>query len=401
MAINPEFESFTGAPKYKQIYSRLRNAIVNREFSSGDKLPSENELVKQFGASRPTVSRALAQLETENLVERRAGSGTFVRGEKNVGNLVFGLLIPDLGVTEIFEPICRGISIERSGPSHDLLWGATLSPGAPVEDQARQLCEYYLQRKVSGIFFAPLELTARNEESNRRITAAIDEAHIPIILLDRDIYAYPQRSEYDLVAIDHRRAGFVIANHLIEVGVRRIIFFSRPHSAPTVAMRTAGVFEAIQTSSKGKVSGWTECGDPSDVELVRTVMTRHRPDAFVCANDLTAARLMTSLNSLGVDIPSQVKVTGFDDVRYASLLQTPLTTIRQPCLDLGATALAAMFGRIANPGTPARDYLLDFQLVVRQSTALPASNSEALSSLANVVTGEEPVRSANNDDPEA
>jgi len=388
MAVNPEFESFAQAPKYKQIYTHLRNAIVNREFSSGDKLPSENGLVKQFGASRPTVSRALAQLETENLVERRAGSGTFVRGEKIAENLVLGLLIPELGITEIFEPICRGISIERSGPSHDLLWGATLSPGAPVEEQARQLCEYYLQRKVSGIFFAPLEFTAQNEESNRRITAAIDEAHIPIILLDRDIYAYPRRSKYDLVAIDHRRAGFVVAHHLIEVGARRIIFFSRPHSAPTVAMRSAGVFEAIHTWAEGKVSGWTECGDPSDVELVRSVMERHRPDAFVCANDLTAARLMTSLNSLGVEIPSQVKVTGFDDVRYASLLQTPLTTIRQPCLDLGATALAAMFGRIANPGMPARDYLLDFQLVVRQSTALKAPNSEARSSLANVVPGE-------------
>ena len=331
MAVNPEFESSAGAPKYKQIYTHLRNAIVSREFSAGEKLPSENDLVKQFGASRPTVSRAFAQLETENLVERRAGSGTFVRGEKKPSeNLALGLLIPDLGVTEIFEPICRGISIERSGPSHDLLWGATLSPGAPVEDQAQQLCEYYLQRKVSGIFFAPLELTARNEESNRRI-----------------------------------------------------IFFSRPHSAPTVAMRSAGVFESIHASADRKVSGWTECGDPSDVDLVRSLMTRHRPDAFVCANDLTAARLMTSLNSLGVDIPSQVKVTGFDDVRYASLLQTPLTTIRQPCMELGATALAAMFGRIANPGVPARDYLLDFQLVTRHSTALTVNNRAALPSLDN------------------
>jgi DNA-binding LacI/PurR family transcriptional regulator len=97
---------------------------------------------------------------------------------------------------------------------------------------------------------------------------------------------------------------------------------------------------------------------------------------------------MTSLNALGADIPSQVKVTGFDDVRYASLLQTPLTTIRQPCVELGATALAAMFGRIANPGMPARDHLLDFQLVVRQSTASTLPNSESLPSLADVATGE-------------
>jgi GntR family transcriptional regulator of arabinose operon len=388
MVVIPKFESLAGAPKYKQIYDRLRSAIMNREFSPGEKLPSENELVKQFGASRPTVSRALAQLETESLVDRRAGSGTFVRGEKSTQPLVLGLLIPDLGVTEIFEPICRGISFERSGPSHDLLWGATLSPGAPLEDQAEQLCEYYLQRKVSGIFFAPLELTARNEESNRRITAAIDEAHIPIILLDRDIYAYPQRSKYDLVAIDHRRAGFVIANHLIEVGARRIVFFSRPHSAPTVAMRSAGVFEAIHSVAGNNVSGWTECGDPSDLDLVRSMVDRHRPDAFACANDFTAARLMTSLNSLGADIPTQVKVTGFDDVRYASLLQTPLTTIRQPCLELGATALAAMFGRIGNPGMTARDYLLDFQLVIRQSTGSAAPNTAERSSLVNGTAGE-------------
>lgn len=381
MAEDNEFEAAEKMPKYKQIYSSLQQALINREFAPGDKLPSENELVKQFGASRPTVSRALAQLESENQIERRAGSGTFVRGESAAKNCVLGLLIPDLGVTEIFEPICRGISIERSGPSHDLLWGATLSPGAPVEEQAQQLCEYYLQRRVSGIFFAPLELTARNEESNRRITAAIDAANIPIVLLDRDLYAYPQRSKYDLVAIDHRRAGFVIAQHLIDVGARRIVFFSRPHSAPTVAMRTMGVFEAIRRAGElsgtdHNVVGWTECGDPSDVDLLEEIMKRHRPDAFVCANDFTAARLMTSLNALGVDIPGQVKVTGFDDVRYASLLQTPLTTIRQPCLELGATALAAMFGRIANPGMPARDYLIDFQLMARQSTGLTAPLKE-------------------------
>ena len=368
MAVNLEPRSMERSPKYKQIYTRLRNAMANREYSPGDKLPSENELVEQFSASRPTVSRALAQLESEGLVERKVGSGTFVLAERSVEDLVLGLLIPDLGMTEIFEPICRGISIERVGPSHDLLWGSTLSPGASVEDQAQQLCDYYLQKKVSGIFFAPLELTTRSDEINRRITSIMDEAQIPIVLLDRDIYAYPERSKYDLVAIDHRRAGFVITRHLIERGARRIVFFSYPHSAPTVSMRIAGLFEAIQAHADQQVSGWTECGDPSDSACIRVILARHEPDAFVCANDFTAARLMNSLSALGVDAPSRVKVTGFDDVRYASLLQTPLTTIHQPCIELGTMALTAMFARIANRAMPARDYLLDFRLVVREST---------------------------------
>jgi GntR family transcriptional regulator of arabinose operon len=370
MTVDHELEARDGAPKYKQIYSRLRSALANREFAPGEKLPSENELVEQFGASRPTVSRALAQLETEGFVERKAGSGTFVRVEKNQGNLVFGLLIPDLGVTEIFEPICRGISIERSGPSHDLLWGSTLSHGASVEIQAQQLCEYFLQRKVSGVFFAPLELTASNDEINRRITNAIDEAQIPIVLLDRDLCAYPERSKYDLVGIDNRRAGFTIAKHLLERGAQHIVFFTRPNSAPTVGMRAAGCLDAIREVTDRRAEGCIEFGDPSDVSLIRDIISRFHPDAFICANDYTAAQILTSLNTIGVDVPSEIKVAGFDDVRYASLLQTPLSTIHQPCLELGAAALGAMFARIANPAMPARDYLIDFKLVVRQSTAL-------------------------------
>jgi DNA-binding LacI/PurR family transcriptional regulator len=91
---------------------------------------------------------------------------------------------------------------------------------------------------------------------------------------------------------------------------------------------------------------------------------------------------MTSLSTLGADVPTEVKVTGFDDVRYASLLQTPLTTIHQPCLELGATALTAMFARIANPTMLARDYLLDFKLVVRQSTALTNHGDTQIPSMA-------------------
>src|SRR4051812_42106492 len=113
MAKRIQVDPEEAGPKYKQIYSQLHRALVTGEYSAGDKLPSENEFVEQFGASRPTVSRALAQLEQEGLVERRAGSGTFVRAQNRNEGFVFGLLIPGLGTTEIFEPVSRGISIAR------------------------------------------------------------------------------------------------------------------------------------------------------------------------------------------------------------------------------------------------------------------------------------------------
>jgi DNA-binding LacI/PurR family transcriptional regulator len=355
-------------PKYKFIYNSLLQSLKNGEYEAGSKLPSENELVEQFGASRPTVGRALAQLETEGLVDRRAGSGTFARVVERRDGFIFGLLIPELGATEIFEPICRGISMARVGGHHDLLWGPTLLPGASEEAQAESLCRYYLQRGVNGVFFAPMELTKAKDEVNRRITAALDEANIPIILLDRDLCDYPQRSRYDLVGIDNRRAGFVITEHLIACGSKRIVFFGRPNSAPTVNARAMGYADALR---KFRQLGLEECiviGDPTDIALVRDLIDRFQPDGVICANDFTAGQLMTSLNTLGLRVPSQIKVGGMDDIKYATVLQTPLTTIHQPCLELGAAALGAMLERASNPKMPARELTLNFHLVVREST---------------------------------
>jgi len=351
-------------PKYLRIYAELLRWISTLQYRTGDKLPSESELVKEFGASRPTVARALAQLESEGLVERRAGSGTYVTRNAHQRSRTFGLLIPELGITEIFEPICQGISQGRIGSHHDLLWGPLFEPTAPKEVQAERLCEYYLKKNLSGIFFAPLELSDGMDEVNHRIVQAFDAAKIPIVLLDRDINEYPTRSKYDLVGIDNRRAGFVVTKHLIDSGAERIAFYARPKSAPTVTQRILGYREALA----GLREGYVEYGDPTDVTSVRRLLKRFRPDAIVCANDITAARLMATLGELDIKIPSQIKITGMDDAKYASLLQVPLTTIHQPCIELGVIAMLAMLDRVAHPEMLARDFLVDFHLVVRKSS---------------------------------
>jgi DNA-binding LacI/PurR family transcriptional regulator len=107
--------------------------------------------------------------------------------------------------------------------------------------------------------------------------------------------------------------------------------------------------------------------DPSDIVTVRSVLERYRPDGIVCSNDRTAALLMRSLAELGVSIPQQVRLVAFDDVKYASVVSVPLTTIRQPCDQLGAAAIYTMLQRIESPDAPSRDVLVDFQLVVRKS----------------------------------
>lgn len=97
------------------------------------------------------------------------------------------------------------------------------------------------------------------------------------------------------------------------------------------------------------------------------LLKTHKPSGLVCSNDRTAGQLMLTLNALGVEIPSEVKIVGIDDVKYASLLHVPLTTLRQPCSEIGAAALSTMIDRLAHPTMPARHVTVDCKLIVRKS----------------------------------
>jgi GntR family transcriptional regulator of arabinose operon len=352
------------SPKYQQVYAALRKEIQSGRLKKGDRLPSEAELVRTFGASRITIGRAVRDLQVAGLVERRAGSGTFVRSPQTARALSFGLLIPDLGETEIFEPICQGMMASPLAREHALIWGSPL--GYSKEERAWQLCSQYIDRGVSGVFFAPLELSSDKDNVNDRIARALDDARIPVVLLDRTVVPYPARGHHDLVGIDNRRAGYVITEHLLRLGSRRIAFVAMPHAAATVDAREAGYREALYTWQTTIDRSLVHRLDPSDSSQVRTVIAQ-QVDGIVCANDRTASRLIPTLLGLGSAIPGDVRVVGIDDLEYAKLLPVPLTTLRQPTRQLGDAALAAMLERVARSHLPTRDILLNCELIVRDS----------------------------------
>ena len=360
------------SPKYQQVYAALRREIQSGRLKRGDRLPSEADLGRTFGASRITVGRAVRDLQTAGLVERRAGSGTYVRSPQTARALSFGLLIPDLGETEIFEPICQGMMASPLAREHALVWGSPTGDGDSREDRAWQLCRQYIDRGVSGVFFAPLELSAAKDDVNQRIARALDEARIPVVLLDRTVVPYPGRGHHDLVGIDNRRAGYVITEHLLRLGSRRIAFIGLPNAAATVDAREAGYREALYTWNAPVERPLVHRVDPADPEAVRQFMDHQRPEAFVCANDRTAARLIPTLLRLGHTIPGEVRVVGIDDLEYAKLLPVPLTTLRQPTRQIGDAALAAMLERVARTHLPTRDILLNCELIVRESCGASA-----------------------------
>ena len=355
------------APKYQQILEQMKGDILIGRYKVGEKLPSEAALVKKFATSRITVGRALRELRQLGLIERRAGSGSYVRMQSDDGGLLFGLLIPNLADTEIFGPICQGMSEAPQARKNALLWGNITADWETKDEQAWELCKQYIAKRVAGVFFAPVERTTASTQTNQQILSALERAQIPIVLLDRCVFPYPKRCAHDLVSIDHRRAGYMITEHLIVLGCRRIGFVAYSRSASTVEARVAGYRDALFVSGLPVKADLVQRINGDTPSELKPYLEKQEPDALVCGNDRTAAHVMQSLIRLNYRIPDDIRIVGIDDVGYASLLPTPLTTVHQPCRDIGGTAVAVILERLNTPGMPIRDILLDCRLVVRES----------------------------------
>jgi GntR family transcriptional regulator of arabinose operon len=367
--------TFLDNHKYLEILEEINGQIHSGKYAPGSRLPSEAALVKRFGVSRMTVFRAMRELQSQGIVTRRAGSGTFVAPRADSKGLLFGLLIPDFGRTEIFESICQGMMEAPQARHHSLLWGNAVTQDKEKEHVAEQLCQHYISQKVAGVFFAPLEFSAHRHQANHHIVNALSRSGIPIVLLDRCLAPYPNRSTYDLVGVDNRRTAYVATEHLIRAGAKKVGFFCEPNSASTVDARIAGYREALVGHQMQRGQDLVKFGDPADTAFVKSILKKDNPDAFLCANDHTAGLMMHTLLSLGVNIPVEVRLVGIDDLKYARLLPVPLTTQRQPCRDIGKIALAVMLDRIADPGLPTRDVLLGCELIVRKSCGFKKHDS--------------------------
>ncbi len=362
--------------KHRAISRELATEILAGKYRQTGRLPSETQLVQRFDVSRPTIGRALRSLQEQGLVERRPGSGTYVRSgmdrpaTAHPTSPQLGMIVPSLRQTEIFESICGELASLARVNNYGLWWGASASPIQEAKmtvQEAEDLCTRFIERGVAGVLFVPFEHQADREASNRRITERLRKAGIPMVLIDRDIGAFPHRSEFDLVGVDNLAGGYLLAAHLIKLGMKRLAYVTRPLTASTVDARIAGARIAMLDHGLEPPRQLIFSGDPTDLKFVRSFAQSHQLDAVLCTSDHIAAQLLQSLNRLGINVPKDLRLVGFDNVRFASLLTIPLTTMEQPCRDIALTAFNALLERIANSTLPPRTLMLTPRLVVRES----------------------------------
>ena len=362
--------SMTAIPKYRDLLNVVRQEIFDGKFDSAGKFPSEEQLIRRFGVSRNTVRSALAELKRTGVLETRNGSGTYLSAaaSRPVGTL--GMIVPGMAMTEIFQQICGTfIRAARDAGYTTLCGGASSSDPATRTMQALRAAHDCAERRVAGVVFEPIELTENTAVTTTEVLSILRKARIPIVLIDRDIVMPPQRSTFDLVGIDNVRGGYMLAEHLIGNGARRIHVLCRPNSAPTCRKRAQGVNLAIlDRGLRSAARDNLHEIDPRDGAAVKALLRRFRPDSIVCCNDATATDLLVTLRALGVRVPEDISVTGVDGLRCASIVTPTLTTVRQPCEAIARTALKMLLERIATPSLPPREILLDAELVVGQST---------------------------------
>lgn len=176
------------------------------------------------------------------------------------------------------------------------------------------------------------------------------------------------------VGIDDKAAGKALGEYLVNLGHRDFAYIDGLEGHVSAGLRLTGFVEGLEKAGVKRESIEVVRGNftfKSGVELSGMILAKkQRPTALVCANDDMAAGALLTAHKLGLDIPTDISITGFDDTPVSEIVWPPLTTVHQPIRQLGARAVEQLVS-VLNNGTdqaPKSEAYVPFRLVERLST---------------------------------
>jgi LacI family transcriptional regulator len=339
------------------------------------KQPTQVDVAKKAGVSRATVSyiingrgnghfpiseetrqRILDAVEELGYVpDARAQS--LRSGDTNT----IGLVIPDIRNPHFWEH-AEGIEQEARASGYKLL----LSDTALNDDYAEDIFNDLSQRRIDGLIINGA-FTAQSEKAKNTITTLL-KRRLPIVeLTDREV-------EYniDFVMSDYRLATTEVMSYLLSLEHRRIAMIF-------------GV--ATDTLAEDRLEPYQEsllaAGLPLDEELfvrcgptiedgyqaaIRLLKLPAPPTALIAINDILAMGALRAAKDLGLNVPEDVSLVGYDDIHMANYLVPRLTTVSKDSVRLGQEAVRLLLGRIANPNSPRQKVNIPPRFIIREST---------------------------------
>jgi LacI family transcriptional regulator len=272
-----------------------------------------------------------------------------------------GLVVLDVR-NPFFTDVARGAEDEAAK------YGLSVILGNSSEDAVREsgYLDLFEEQRVHGVLISPYgDIEARLRQLRERGT--------PVVLVDRE----SRDADVSSVSVDDVAGGRLAVDHLLATGRRRLVFAGGPLEIRQVSDRLAGARAAVAAVPEATLEV-VETGALTVIEgrtLGERLLARsERPDAIFAANDLVAVGLLQALVMSGdLRVPDDVALIGFDDIDFASAAVVPLSSIRQPRHEIGATALRILREEAAEPDLPPRRIVFQPELVVRASTVVSGS----------------------------
>lgn len=330
--------------------------------------PTIRDVAKRAGVSRGTVTRVMSGsphvlpatrervLQAIEALDYQPSS--IARSLRLQQTRTVGLIVTD--ITNPFYPeVVRGFE----DAAQELGLGVLL--GNAAEDPGRE--ERYLallrERRVDAVVVAAGGLRHRQAEALRSFP-------VPVVVVNET----SPDPRIPAVLCDSRAGGRMAAQHLIELGHRRLAYVLGPPDSELSPERLEGARDAARAARHLGVSLEVLEGDghlASGAAAARAMAARARPPfALICHNDVTAIGAIHGLHESGLAIPDDVSVVGFDDIALTDYTIPPLTTVAQDKYAMGRRAVA-MVDRILSGETVTGTDRLPVRLVIRHSTARP------------------------------
>lgn len=332
--------------KYQVVTETIKSWIGDGKYQPNEKLPTESELMNIFEVSRHTVRKSLSDLEVKGLVYRIQGGGTFVAEAKReinaMDNQAVAILTTHIN-DYIFPSIISGIESELSPQSISLMLSSTQNN----ENLERKELLKFLNTGISGLIVEPTK-SAFNLK-NIDLYKELLKNNTPIITIN----SHSKDLNTPYFVMDDFHGGQLATDYLLKHQHVNILGIFKTDDQQGID-RMNGFNDEMQRS---QLSGSTEnllfqSGSSKEhvVDRLRDVLSRsNRPSAIICYNDQIAVTTYDLALSMGIKVPEELSIIGFDNSTLAHSFGIRLTSINHPKAEMGRDAAELMIKMISDP----------------------------------------------------
>lgn len=330
------------------------------------------DIARKSGFSVTTVSRALAgyhdvnEQTRQHIIEIANVLGyqpnLLARGLRSQRTQTLGLIIPtyDVGFpNEFFNLFLLGVGDAAWRNRYDLL----VSAQVPGEEE---MAAYH--RLVNGLRVDGMIL-ARTRKNDPRMPYLQSQGH-PFVVNGRN--APDEPSDFPYVDVDSRMGIHAVTSHFIALGHQHIGLVLPPPDIAYTGYRLQGYTAALSEANLSLRDDYILYGDlqrSGGYDAAMTLLTRHpQISAIVACNDLMAFGVMAAIQERGLEVGSDIAVSGFDDLPAAEYASPPLTTVRQPIYEIGQRLIEMLINIIVGKPPPETQIVVPSSLIVRASS---------------------------------